>query len=259
MTPWVKRLIIANVIVYFLEQTVGGLTRVPSSSCRPSASVAAVDDRHVHVRARQHHAHPVQHDRAVFLWPAGRGTDRRRTDSSRCTASAACSVRCVSLIFAPYAGDHRCLRAPCSASCSPSRVSGPTAQILIFGFLPIEARVAVVLMVDLVALERLPGSSSGVADFAHLGGFVGGWLYLTWLDRRQGTRNSDRRSRRKSPRTRSRTGRSVDPTSIHEVNRDEVNRILDKISAKGLASLTAEERLFLSNFVPPDDRVPPVS
>jgi hypothetical protein len=36
-----------------------------------------------------------------------------------------------------------------------------------------------------------------------------------------------------------------------------VNRILDKISAKGLASLSAEERLFLSNFVPPDDRVPP--
>jgi hypothetical protein len=44
---------------------------------------------------------------------------------------------------------------------------------------------------------------------------------------------------------------------VHEVNRDEVNRILDKISAKGLASLSAEERLFLSNFVPPDDRVPP--
>jgi hypothetical protein len=46
---------------------------------------------------------------------------------------------------------------------------------------------------------------------------------------------------------------------VHEVNRDEVNRILDKISAKGLNSLTPQERLFLSNFVPPDDRVPPVS
>ena len=42
------------------------------------------------------------------------------------------------------------------------------------------------------------------------------------------------------------------------VNRDELNRILDKISAQGLASLTPQERLFLSNFVPPDDR-PPVS
>jgi hypothetical protein len=43
------------------------------------------------------------------------------------------------------------------------------------------------------------------------------------------------------------------------VNRDEVNRILDKISAHGIASLTPQEKLFLSNFVPLDDRVPPVS
>jgi hypothetical protein len=53
--------------------------------------------------------------------------------------------------------------------------------------------------------------------------------------------------------------KQVDPTRIHEVNRDEVNRILDKISSTGLTSLTPQERLFLSNFVPPDDRVPPVS
>ncbi len=53
--------------------------------------------------------------------------------------------------------------------------------------------------------------------------------------------------------------RQVDPTSIHELNREEVNRILDKISAEGIDSLTADERVFLSNFVPPDDRVPPVS
>jgi hypothetical protein len=50
----------------------------------------------------------------------------------------------------------------------------------------------------------------------------------------------------------------VDLSRVHEVNRDELNRILDKINASGLASLTPQERLFLSNFVPPDDR-PPVS
>jgi hypothetical protein len=38
------------------------------------------------------------------------------------------------------------------------------------------------------------------------------------------------------------------------VNKEEVDRILDKISASGIASLTPQERLFLSNFVPPDDR-----
>lgn len=53
--------------------------------------------------------------------------------------------------------------------------------------------------------------------------------------------------------------RKVNPHAVHALNRDEVNRILDKINATGLASLTPQERLFLSNFVPPDDRPPPVS
>jgi hypothetical protein len=48
--------------------------------------------------------------------------------------------------------------------------------------------------------------------------------------------------------------KAIDLTTVHEVNRAEVNRILDKISAQGLASLTPQERTFLSNFVPPDDR-----
>jgi hypothetical protein len=43
---------------------------------------------------------------------------------------------------------------------------------------------------------------------------------------------------------------------VHSVNKDEVNRILDKISASGIGSLTPQERLFLSNFVPADDRKP---
>ena len=47
--------------------------------------------------------------------------------------------------------------------------------------------------------------------------------------------------------------------SVHALNRDEVNRILDKINASGMASLTMQEKQFLSNFVPPDDRVSPTS
>jgi hypothetical protein len=43
------------------------------------------------------------------------------------------------------------------------------------------------------------------------------------------------------------------------VNRDELNRVLDKVSKSGLNSLTADERRFLMNFVPPDDRPPMVS
>ncbi len=164
----------------------------------------------------------------------------------------------VSLIFAPYAGIIGASAAVFGVMLAFARF-WPTAQIYIFGVLPIEARVAVILMVIFSLYSGFRGSSSGVADFAHLGGFVGGWLYLTWLDRRQGTRKFRSKVTSKIAKDSLTNWRSVDPKSIHVVNRDEVNRILDKISAKGLASLTAEERLFLSNFVPPDDRVPPVS
>ena len=48
--------------------------------------------------------------------------------------------------------------------------------------------------------------------------------------------------------------KNVQLDGVHQLSRDEVNRILDKINAEGIGSLTAEEKLFLSNFVPPDDR-----
>ena len=133
----------------------------------------------------------------------------------------------------------------------------PRVQIYIFGILPLEARVAVILMALLALYSGVQGSRSGVADFAHLGGFVAGWLYVKWFDMRLGAKKF--RSKATSPIAKDKllNWKRVDPKSVHEVNRDEVNRILDKISAKGLGSLTSEERLFLSNFVPPDDRVPP--
>ena len=133
----------------------------------------------------------------------------------------------------------------------------PTAQIYIMGILPIEARAAVLLMAAISLWSGFRGSRTGVADFAHLGGFVGGFLYLKWLDMRQGAKRFRSKVTASVPRDTLSNWKRVDPKSVHEVNRDEVNRILDKISAKGLGSLTPEERLFLSNFVPPDDRVPP--
>src|SRR5436190_8229661 len=54
----------------------------------------------------------------------------------------------------------------------------PTAQIYIMGILPLEARVAVLLMAAAALWSGIQGSRGGVADFAHLGGFDGGWLYL---------------------------------------------------------------------------------
>jgi hypothetical protein len=39
---------------------------------------------------------------------------------------------------------------------------------------------------------------------------------------------------------------------LHPINRAELDRILDKISATGVSSLTADERAFLERFRPDD-------
>jgi membrane associated rhomboid family serine protease len=132
----------------------------------------------------------------------------------------------------------------------------PDAQIL-FWFFPVEARVAVILMTAISLWSGITGSGAGIAHFAHLGGFVGAFFYLKYLERTAGVKKFRSKTVATIPNDTLNNWKRVDPKSVHEVNRDEVNRILDKISASGLSSLTPQERLFLSNFVPPDDRVPP--
>jgi membrane associated rhomboid family serine protease len=133
----------------------------------------------------------------------------------------------------------------------------PHDPIHIWGVIPVPARMLVIITTVLALWSGFGGARSGIAHFAHLGGYAGAYLYLRWLDR---TRAAFKRQAAAVPADAARRAadwRSIDLASLHEVNREEVNRLLDKISAHGVGSLTPQEQLFLSNFVPPDDRPPP--
>jgi membrane associated rhomboid family serine protease len=135
----------------------------------------------------------------------------------------------------------------------------PEAPIHIWGIIPIKARTLVIITTVLSLWSGFGGVRGNVAHFAHLGGYVGAFLYLKWLDRK---RLDFKKKATSGPPVRELkfTKRpDVDIQKVHEVNREEVNRILDKISAHGMSALTPQERLFLSNFAQPDDRAPPVS
>ena len=137
----------------------------------------------------------------------------------------------------------------------------PTTQILIYGIIPIQARMLVILYTIYSVFAGVTGLESGTAHFAHLGGYAGAFLYLRYIGAKTDRTLKKFRAKAAGSVADDKLGnwKKVDARSVHELNRDEVNRILDKISAQGLTSLTPQERLFLSNFVPPDDRVPPVS
>jgi membrane associated rhomboid family serine protease len=129
----------------------------------------------------------------------------------------------------------------------------PRERIYIWGVLPIEARWLVILTAGIAIFGGFTGGQGGIAHFAHLGGYVGGWFYLWWMDRRAtaGRRAWQAKVTAPAGTVDSRRVDTIDVSRIHPVNRDEVNRILDKIRVSGLESLTGEERTFLSHFAGP--------
>lgn len=254
MTPWVRRLIIANIVVFFLEQTVPGV--VNSLALVPRFVYLQPWTIVTYMFVHASFTHILFNMLALYFFGP---RVEERIGSLRFIglyAVSGISGAILSTVLAPNAAVIGASGAVFGVMLAFA-MFWPHAQIYIMAILPIEARLAVFLMAGLALWSGLHGSRTGVADFAHLGGFVGGWLYLKWLDMRQGARRFRAKVAPKVATEKLNNWRRVDPQSVHEVNRDEVNRILDKISASGLNSLTPQERQFLSNFVPPDDRVPP--
>lgn len=127
----------------------------------------------------------------------------------------------------------------------------PRDKIWIWGVLPVEVRWLVIFLTGLSLFAGFSGARDGVAHFAHLGGFAGAFLYLKFIEWHSPARRFKKAAAPLKPRdgpAAVQRWQSIRRDGLHQVNRDELDRILDKISAKGLASLTAEEQAFLERF-----------
>lgn len=257
LTPWVQRLLIANIAAFFLQRTAPGLAEplvfVPMAVLTHPWTIVTYMFLHGGF------THLLFNMLGLFFF--GPRVEARLGSPRFVTLYflAGISGALFSFVFAPYAG-------VIGASAGVFGVMlafahfWPREQILIWGIIPVEARWLVVITTALAIWSGMGGSRGGTADFAHLGGYAGAWLYLRYI----GWGSAARRFRKKAVGAGRVVGsidvfRKVDPASVHEVNRSEVNRILDKISAQGIGSITEQERTFLMHFVPPDDRTPPVS
>lgn len=130
----------------------------------------------------------------------------------------------------------------------------PDADVMVFPIpVPIKARTLIIVLalIDLV-LARV--TADGIAHEAHLGGLLFGWLYFRMAALRQRRPGPQPRQveRVVMVQTASRDAESRGAAPIRQVPRPgsdpvaaEMDRVLDKISAKGIASLTPEERRFL--------------
>jgi rhomboid family protein len=131
----------------------------------------------------------------------------------------------------------------------------PHAQVLIWGLIPVRASVLIIIM---TAISVFGGTTRliepNVAHFAHLGGFVGGWLTLRWFGVRGGAARlrpvqpaASTPAPAPSPANLERWKR-ISLERLHPVNREEAEKILAKVDRLGAASLTVEERDFLDRI-----------
>lgn len=252
MTPWVLRLVVLNVVMFFLQKTVPSLTSQlelipPLVLARPWTTVT-----YMFLHAGIGHIF----FNMLGLYIFGPRVEER-VGSQRFFALYMISGISGALLSLA-------LRPENSVIGASGAIYGvmlafayfwPRVQFYIWGIVPVEAR-WLVLGYTLLNLAGAWEPGSMEAHFAHLGGFAGAFLYLRFMERTQGAKRF-RRTATAPPKERDTmlgNWRAVNRADVHDVNREEVDRILDKISASGLSSLTPQERLFLSNFVPPDDR-----
>ncbi len=135
----------------------------------------------------------------------------------------------------------------------------PHDRIYIWAILPVEARWLVIggtvlSMWGIFLLVSGGAGAGGIAHHAHLGGFAGAYLYLKYREHTSpaakfkkkvygGTKKGRAHDRQAVERW-----SSIDPESMHEVNREALRMVMDKLSKEGIGSLSQREREFLDRF-----------
>jgi membrane associated rhomboid family serine protease len=131
----------------------------------------------------------------------------------------------------------------------------PRERIYIWGVLPIPAFLLVIIYTAISVLGGLnPSIEPGVAHWGHLGGFIGGFLFLKIHQRLSPAARF--RAIAKTPQAPPPAAiaegadrwRRIDRSKLHPVNLEELDRVLAKLAATGPAGLSGEERAFLNRF-----------
>lgn len=120
-------------------------------------------------------------------------------------------------------------------------VTWPNRRVLLFFFIPIRIKYLVLILAVMefyLSLNSLRMSSM-VAHWAHLGGLLGGGLMLLYFRKHKAFVGLEEMNRRRKLR---RHQARID-ARIRE--KEQVDELLDKISAHGIESLTGRERRFL--------------
>src|SRR5438034_418467 len=137
----------------------------------------------------------------------------------------------------------------------------PHDRIYLWGALPVEARWLVIGQTAYSIFGGFGGLGSlggGVAHFAHLGGYAGAFLYLRFIDYRSPLRSYQRKldSATFGKRGLGLSGgneeiarwEAIPRVGLHPMNVEELDRVIGKAKREGVRSLTPAERAFLDRM-----------
>ncbi|HEX6058047.1 MAG TPA: rhomboid family intramembrane serine protease [Gemmatimonadaceae bacterium] len=127
----------------------------------------------------------------------------------------------------------------------------PNQRIYLYAVLPIEARFFVVGTFVYELWAGVSGRMDGIAHYAHLGGYAGAFLFLWWHGRSSARAEFQRRVEKATyggpaaARPTTPDWGLINREGLHPLNIEELDRIERKIADEGSGSLTPDERAFL--------------
>lgn len=260
LTPWVRRLLAAMGAVYLLQRTVFlSPWLVETFGFTPSRALVAPWTLITYAFLHGGFLHILFN--AVPLFMFGSPVEER-LGSARFIRLFVCSAlggAVLSLAFLPLAGNSPIIGASGAVFgvMLAFVLEWPDAPVLIFPLpMPVKAKWLVAFMAGIALVSGFGGSQNGVAHFAHLGGFAAAFLYLRGprfmaRSRQSAMERAPAVLVRPPSADGARRAESFGPTrrrSADAAVKAEVDRVLDKISARGLGSLTPEERRFLDEI-----------
>ncbi|HKV72217.1 MAG TPA: rhomboid family intramembrane serine protease [Gemmatimonadales bacterium] len=128
----------------------------------------------------------------------------------------------------------------------------PWERFAFFFLIPMPAFVLVIVYGVISLFGGFGYLQPGVAHWAHLGGYAGAYLYLTLLKNQTGAQRFRAKAAPVIPVPKSTEvvdrWKRIDPGALHPVNREELTRILAKLDEQGAGALSSDERGFLDRF-----------
>ncbi len=134
----------------------------------------------------------------------------------------------------------------------------PHERIYLWMVLPVPAWLLAGFMVVASLWSGITGSGAGIAHFAHLGGLLFAFLFLRWREAKRGAAKREFQQKLGvvqgggggplQDRAAMARWEAIDVAGLHELNRDEVLFLLDKVRTAGVRTLTPTEREFLERM-----------